>query len=440
MCMASPAVLRAQSLTPGLFLSRSVSGQFVIQSAPRSLGSPLGGIIENNTNYVRLDPGLLTVSCERIKQLVWRELNVTAPWRGKVFLRLYPANSGDDPIVIDSEQYRDGWQYGVRLPNICHRERYVRAMVSVILLEVANRDARLHSSEVPTWLTEGLSREIWVAHRSEIILPPPQFSDAGLRITTLLVNARKENPLEQAHQQLCAAAPLNFQQLSWPTPEDMTGERGELYRSSAQLFVHQLLTMPDGPARMRAMVENLSRYYNWQFGFFDAFRDLFQQTLDVEKWWSLQLVHFTGRELAENWSPEASWEKLDQSIRSSVQIRIGTNELPLHAEVALQTIVRDWPAERQTPALQSKLGELKMLRPRLVRELIPIVDEYCNALETYLQNLNRTGLFLAFRKQAMVRRSAAETIQQLDQLDNRRAAIRSPSKPSAPAQPAVTAR
>jgi hypothetical protein len=78
--------------------------------------------------------------------------------------------------------------------------------------------------------------------------------------------------------------------LSWPAAEQLVGERGELYRSSAQLFVHQLLNLPEGAACMRTMLEQLPLYYNWQFAFLHAFHELFPQPVDVEKWWSLQLV------------------------------------------------------------------------------------------------------------------------------------------------------
>src|SRR5579885_1874085 len=70
---------RAQvNLQPVLF-SRSVSGQFLVQSVSRMSTSPLASYLENDTNFIRLDPTLLTVSCERIKQLVWHELGATDP-------------------------------------------------------------------------------------------------------------------------------------------------------------------------------------------------------------------------------------------------------------------------------------------------------------------------------------------------------------------------
>jgi hypothetical protein len=424
--------VRAQLAGPGVFLSRSLSGQFVVQSAPVSFVPPLVGILENDTNYVRLDPALLTVSCERIKQILSRELNLTAGWRGKILLKMYPAESADDPVTIDAEEFRDGWQYRVSLPTLVQRERYARSIVAVLLLELANRNVREHSAELPTWLTEGLGREMFASHQREIILEPPRLSSSGLRISTLLVNARRENPLDQAHRELGAGSALSFQQLSWPEPDQLAGERGELYRSSAQLFVHQLLRLPDGPARVRSMIEDLSQYYNWQFAFLHAFRDTFPRLLDVDKWWSLQLVHFTGRELAENWGQEESWQKLDELVRSAVQIQIGTNELPLHAEVTLQTIVRDWPPPRQTLALETKLRELQMLRPRLAGELAPLVDDYCRTIESYVQNLNHTGFVLPFRKQAILRRNAHETVQHLDELDALRASLQPIQKPLLP--------
>lgn len=437
-CLAAASMLppeaRAQAGLSGILLSRSYSGQFLIQSAPPSFGSPLVDVLENDTNFVRLDPTLLTVSCERIKQLLWHELQTTSPWSGKIFLKLYPVASGDDPVTIVSEQFRDGWHYRVTLPNLIQRARYVRAITQVVLLEIANRNAQLHSAEIPTWLAEGLSRQLMASDESEIILSPPRMADNRIRMTALLVNARKQNPLEQAHQELAARTPLSFQQLSWPSADQLTGEASELYRSSAQLFVHQLLGLPDGPACVRALLENLAQYYNWQFAFMRAFGESFQRPVDIEKWWSLQLVHFTGRELGDMWPQEESWQKLDELLRSAVQIRIGTNELPLHAEVSLQSIIRDWEPARQTPALERKLRELQMLRPRLARELAPLVEQYCQVIETYVQNVNHKGFVLPFRKHALLRRNANETLQLLDELDAQRARLKPPDKPNPPLQ------
>lgn len=406
-----------------------MSGQFIVQSARASFGSPLVSLLENDTNYVRLDPTLLTVSCERIKQILWRNLGSASSWNGKIFLRLYPVDSADDPILIDSERFSDGWQYRVALPNVIQRERYVRSIVRLLLLEIANRNAHEHPAEIPPWLSEGLSRQIFESDERKVILAPPQMSDSGLRITSVSVSALRQNPLATAHHEFAAETPLNFQQLSWPAADPLTGESSELFRSSAQLFVHQLLRLPDGQTCMRAFLQQLPDYYNWQFAFLHAFGSTFKRSLDVEKWWSLELVHFTGRELGEKWSPSRSWQQLDESVRSAVEVRIGTNDLPLHSEVTLQTILRDWEPGRQTKALETKLAELQMLRLRLDQQLVPLAEDYCRTLETYLQNLNHKTSFLGFGRQALRQRNVEQTLLALDQLDARRAALRPADEP-----------
>jgi hypothetical protein len=419
----------SSSAQSAFHLARSVSGQFVIQSGLGVPRSPAAALLENDTNFVRLDPTILTVSCERIKQLVYRALGGVTPWSGKIFLRLYPAESSDSPVSVEAEQFRDGWKYRVSLPHICQRERYIRALVSVLLLEIANRQSTEHSAEVPPWLSEGLAREIWASNQREVILAPPGYSESGLRMSSLMVSARKINPLDLAHQELCSSDPLSFQQLSWPQKDRFTGEPGELYRSSAQVFLHYLLTLPKGQNSMRTMLQNLPRFYNWQFAFMEAFHDDFHEALDVEKWWSLQLAHFTGRALVETWTAEQSWEKLDESVRSAVQIRIGTNDLPLHAEVALQTIIRDWTAPRQTQVLEFKIRELESLRPRLVNEYTGIVDEYCQTLGSYLEKLSHPGFVLPFRKHAIAHQNADEALHHLDLLDQKRRLLRPETPP-----------
>jgi hypothetical protein len=420
LCGSSTA--HAQFRPPEVISARSYSGQFIIRAGVAPAARPLN--LETNRNCVRLDPALLPISCERIKQILWRQLGATAPWSGKIFLSLYPARSADDVCFITSAQFRDGWQYQVELPDVADRARYVRAMVQVLLLEMANRTAGAHSAEIPTWLIEGFSEQLLASSQMAIILPPPGASSTGISIIPAFLNARREDPLTAAHERLSTHPPLTFEQLSWPAADQLAGEAGEVYRSSAQLFVNGLLRLNDGRACLRAMIEELPQHYNWQFAFLHAFRACFQRPLDVEKWWALQVLHFTGRDLAQTWPAEESWQKLDQLIHSPVQVRAGTNDLPLRAEVTLQSIIREWDQQRQAPVLVVKLRELEMLRLRVAENLVPLVDEYRRVLQAYLQDHDKPGLALPSRKKAAQRRAVEETVQQLDALDHRREASR----------------
>src|SRR5439155_1181559 len=130
----------------GIASAGSVSGQFVVHD--RRAAGPEAQGFDPGTNraYIRLEPALLTISCERIKQILGRELADTSPWRGKISLVLHTANTGDDTITIVSEQFKDGWQYRMDVPDVVERGRFVRVMTQALLLEMSNRNAGAHAA------------------------------------------------------------------------------------------------------------------------------------------------------------------------------------------------------------------------------------------------------------------------------------------------------
>jgi len=416
--------------------ARSLSGQFIVRSL-RGPADPKRALTITNQNLIRLEPTLVTVSCERIKQYLDHELGTGTSWRGKIFLALNPTAGAGQPVTILSERFRDGWQYSVELPDTLERVQYVRAIVRVLLLEFANRTAGTRSAEIPVWLGEGFTQQLLAAKESEIILrPPPADANGRLSVITANVSARRDNPLEQAHKKLAGRPLLSFEELSWPAEEQWSGDLGEVYRCNAQLFVYRLLQLKDGPANLRAMLAELPQRQNWQIAFLNAFHPSFERTLDVEKWWALQLVHFTGRDvLAQTWAFEESWQKLDQAVHESVEIHAGTNELPLHATVSLQDVIRDWDSQRQARCLEAKIRQLELLRPRLGQEFVGFLDSYGQALRNYLQHRHKTGLTRFFGQKAALNRAEEQALKQLDQLDARRASVRPAPKPVTARQP-----
>jgi hypothetical protein len=424
------AVAGGQAPPADLLSTRSFSGQF-IAFAGRSAASPPALLsLATSQNFVQLEPTLVTVSCERIKQLLLRELGSTAPWRGTIYVVLYPARAASDTVTITSERFKSGWQYRVDLPDLVDRSRYVRAIVQVLLLEVANRTAQARPAEIPVWLIEGFGQLLLASSEVEIILPPPQATPSGLNVSRTQVATRKESLRQQAQKKLRGRPPLTFEGLSWPTEQELSGEAGEVYRGSAQLFVGELLRLPDGRACLQTMLAQLPQHYNWQFAFLGAFRAHFERPLDIEKWWSLALTQASGRDAAQTWPLEASWQKLDQAIRSGVQVRTGTHDLPLHAAASLQQVIREWDAGRQTEALNHTLRELGLLRLRIAQECVGLVQDYSQTIETYLKQRDRGAAGFLSSKRAAQRRAAAAAIQQLDALDARREAMRPAPRPA----------
>jgi hypothetical protein len=425
----------AQPANPDLVSARSHSGQIVVYAGRSSASSPSVANLAADRKFVQLEPTLATVSCERIKQVLMRELGATAPWRGHIYVVLYPARGATDTITITSERFKGGWQYRVDFPDVVERSRYVRGVVQVLLLELANRTAETRAAEIPLWLTEGFAQLLLASDEVEIILPPPRSKANGLNFSAMVVNTRKESLLEQAQKKLRGRPPLAFENLSWPAEDELSRDTADLYSGSAELFVGELLRLPDGRACLRAMLARLPQNYNWQFAFLRAFSACFERPLDVEKWWALSLARASGRDPAQSGSLAESWQRLDQAIHPAVQVRTSANELPLHAELKLQTVIREWDSVRQTQALTSTLRELELLRWRIPPGFVALVQDYSQALETYLQQREHTGSVLPFTRKASQRRAAEAAIQQLDALDARREALRPIPGPVATNQP-----
>src|SRR5205823_11847081 len=127
---------------------------------------PMASRATSSVSYVRLDPTLLAVSCERIKSAVLAELAMNDAWRGKIRISLHPVRDDSEPIVVTSVHYRDGWNYEMDIPEQVDGARLVKSVVEVVLLEIANRSARSLAAELPLWLTEGLA-----AHLQATALP-----------------------------------------------------------------------------------------------------------------------------------------------------------------------------------------------------------------------------------------------------------------------------
>ena len=150
---------------------RSLSGQFVIHDpAVTDYDNPFS---DDTTNFVRLDPTLLTVSCERIKTAVLKELDAPDQWRGRIYMELHPVRDPDEAVSVTPLLDDGKWMYRLQLPEVMERSRFISAMVEVILLEIANRDAS-QTTPIPAWLAQGLSKQIMLSSKVGLLLEPPQ--------------------------------------------------------------------------------------------------------------------------------------------------------------------------------------------------------------------------------------------------------------------------
>jgi hypothetical protein len=427
-----PPPARAEFPMPDMIAADSVSGQFVVTGSRQFSQLALMPEVATNDNFVRLEPALLAVSAERFRNaLLWKlGVNSGSPWSGKIFLALHPARSLDENVTVTSERFGDGWIYRVALPDVLSRERFARAMTGVLLLELANQRAGSRCAEVPAWLSEGLSQELLAERLQEIILSVPDQVVNGLPVERVDTTARGLDSLTGARRVLQRVPALTFAQLSWPTDAQLSGEDGGVYRASAQLFVDELLGLKDGAAKLRAMLESLPRFYNWQTAFQTAFRKNFSSPLDVEKWWALQTVSFAARSPGAQWTASVSREKLDEILSVPVEMRAASNNLPARAEISLQAVIRNFNPAQQAEILRVKLRDIELAQLRMSPVLATLTAEYRNALADYLgENAPRRATVWNKHASAPKKVSARDTLRTLDALDARRRVVEAAVKP-----------
>jgi len=396
----------------------SVSGQFTVSRLPDpnpySVPYFRRPDVGTNTELLSLEPSLLAISAERFKAALWPDMgySANAPWRGKIFLVLHPARSTNDPVVIAAQPLLGSWNYRVELPDLITRNRCARALSGVLLLELANRQTPGRSAVVPAWLADGLARQIVEAAETKVLFTVPASRLNGIPETRLNEQRHGLDPLAAARRSLQNTPALTFEQLCWPDDGQMNGADGGVYLASAQLFVHELLALPNGPAHFRALLALLPAYENWQSAFLTAFRDEFHRPLDVEKWWALRVVTFAARSPGPRWTPAVSRSQLDAALTVPVTLRSASNALPTHADLSLQAILSDIAPDSQEAILQPRLRNLELVQLRLTPELAPVADGYRQALAEYLGG-SQSWFFPRSP-------GIATTVRKLDALDARR--------------------
>lgn len=407
-------VLSAQSSPPVL----SASEQFSVQVDPR-LEAQYRPLSFSDVDLVHLNSSLLIVSAERLRQHLERELDDTLPWAGRISFLLRPAESAEAVIQVRAEWSSTGWRYQVSMPDQLRADRFIRALVEINLLEMANRRSSGKSAEIPAWLIEGFTGHLIASRAIELILPPPRRDIRGIAITPWVVEELHYQPLAQAHAQLQMSTPLSIEELSWPTADSLNDRDENVYRHCSQLLVTRLLSLPNGQAMLRDFLSRLTQHYNWQVAFLEAFDSQFFTLLEFEKWWALQVVHFTGRDLRATYTYTDSVLRLQQVVHFPVAVRLSTNDLPMLSEVRLQTVIREWGIRKQTEALKRTLAELALLRARVAPELIELVDGYRLALADYLRDRDRSGLYLpkGLNQQSAMITTVRFAVRKLDRLD-----------------------
>ena len=413
--------------------ARSMSGQFVVSEVKQGFQpAPLRS--EQDGELLTFTPDYLVVSCERIKQAVWKEVGASGNWSGQILIALRPAYTADDTVTVVCNRFQNNWSYHIELPRQVKKLRFMRAIVQTVLQELANRNAGERPAEIPQWLTVGLAAKLLASNEDELLVSPPNELVRGMLVSRKIFDKTRTNPLEGARidplegakQVLREHPQLTLEQLSWPNDSQLNGQDDHVYESSVELFTVELLRLNDGRACMKNMLSELVDCYNWQTAFLRAFNGHFTKLLDVEKWWALQAVHLMGRDPVLFWTLDESQRRLDNVLLTPGQVRLRADQMPASTMLSLQTVITDWDFASQKKVLAEKLQALGLLRTHLAPELASLAAEYQQTLEDYLKQRNQLSLQLpAPRGPAPTFSSVVrDTIKRLDSLDEKRRALR----------------
>lgn len=382
--------------------ARSRSGQFTVQGLP-SGRSTVGLFSSPAVTYVRLEPTLLVITAENIKSALLAELHMNDRWEGDIAMSLQPVRRDDEDIVIAAIRAADGWSYRLSVPEQVNKDRFFKAVIEVLLLEISHRGSVERRLELPPWLVPGLAAHVEATTSTPLIMEPESFTTR---------RRRTRDALRATREALRASGGLTLDDLNWARAR----VEPALYEASAHLFVRELLRKGGG-ALFSDMLSRLRDHYNWQSAFLQTFG--FRTLRDADKWWTLHLVQFAGSESLSRWSISEVDAQLDSILDTAVQVRLATNELPMTATMPLDRVLQEWEFDRQQPVLRQKLVQLEALRFRAPTNLIMVVSDYQHHLATYMVRRQKIGV----RKPATapaVKTLIADTLQKLNELDVRR--------------------
>jgi hypothetical protein len=260
---------------------------------------------------------------------------------------------------------------------------------------------------------------------SDLVVSDPRWNFNNVNVNWVARQAIRRDPLNSVRERFQTHSAFSFTKLGDPLPEPLPEETWKTYQASSHLFVHRLLLLDGGRAELMAMLYQLPHYLNWQSAFLAAFKAQFPRMLDVEKWWAVVLVHFTGLDPAQAWPMPVAAQKLEETLRPPVLVSGTPKELPHRARLTVQQIISEWDYLRQRIVLKGVTSQLVVMRFKTPPEMIALVDEYRATIDAYLDKRDKVGVarsspgLVPARADSLLR----DAVKKLDELDLRRTAF-----------------
>ena len=407
----------------------SQTGQFVVHGPTERTFPPRWP--ENAPPLLELEPQLVAVTAERTKRAFLEELAVPDSFHDKVHVLVLSRAAPLQSIRLVSHVHTDGFQYQVGLPVYLETSRLIKALVQVLLQDYSNRGSR-RSAELPTWLVEGMTRQLLSS-----VVPAPVVNRTPLTVERLGFDR-----LGATRRYFQTNNPLTIQELSFSNLSAMSDAEKVRYEASSHLLVHELIRIRGGPVLLGRFVQSLPHALNWQTAFHQVYQQYFRTPLDLEKWWMLSGLEVKQRQVRESWAVSVSLDRLDALLHVPMEYRVSTNAIPQHREVTLQEFLSLADFGVQKDILGQKLQQIFFMSVNFSPEVRSVANAYEQAIDAYLQKraLSDYQPGLKSDPEQRLQMLVNSASKNLDELDRAREDVRAGRTPKLPQPPKSSGR
>lgn len=244
------------------------------------------------------DQGLaasLTAFGDKVKLRLLDKLALKDTWQFPVVIAIRTNTNAPTPAdsQIQTSIFRIGrglkYELDCNIPPPLSQEQFVRELVQLLCLEIANRQVKLTADTIqlavpPLWFTEGLTQN-------------------------LLGNVQSVE-LELLERDLEVEKAANLRALFKTEKLPPTGIERELFKAKCKMLIRGLNGLPDGARRVRRFLTSLQPGVSWNVMFSTQYQDVLPNDKAAEAWWTKQLKVRTGPSPQNRLSARESEEQL----------------------------------------------------------------------------------------------------------------------------------
>ena len=222
----------------------SQSGQFMVYGpiSPKRRG----GILDVNRDTILIGPDHVAIAADRLRAAMLKRLGIPLFFGGKVKIWLNPTLNPMTTVPVVTVRHLSGYSYELTLPCEIEASKLVRALVQITLLDLANRKPQLRDTEMPFWLTVGLTQILLSKPDLVLVLKKPESNGREMVAEEVIRTVSRHDMLFKVRSRLSSRRAFDFSEVAMPSPAHIRGENWKDFQACSHLLVDRLLALPMG--------------------------------------------------------------------------------------------------------------------------------------------------------------------------------------------------